>query len=136
MEDGERDEAPERHGAPEDGPYDPPEAPLTPPDGTGLGPLGPERKDSPLRGFLLGLAALIAVELVFIAWMNVPGAEGSIIPVFAFFIPGAVIWLVVIPLAIVLGRRGYARTVRGLLVTSGVIALLNATCCGLLFNQL
>ncbi|MCB1037180.1 MAG: hypothetical protein KDD47_25350 [Acidobacteria bacterium] len=88
-----------------------------------------------LWGFLLALGVLAGLEGLLLLLINYPDSsrfEGLIV---AFFVPGATEWLVVVPLAIFLGRRGLEQTARGLLVTAGVIALLNATCCGVVFSM-
>lgn len=84
------------------------------------------KKDSVALGVGVG-ALILAAHVLFLA---LPLLQ------LAVFFPGVIQWFAVIPLAIVYRRQGRSATVKGLLLTAGVVTLLNATCCGILLYQL
>jgi len=77
-------------------------------------------------GVLWGLGILVGVSLL----MAIPPLT------FMVLFPGATLWLVVIPLSIRWHRQGRRATLHGLLITTGIVTLLNATCTAVLLGNL
>jgi hypothetical protein len=78
----------------------------------------------------------VAVELLILACMiglSAAKSDLALTLVLVLFAPGATQWILVIPVAIYLNRRGKSLTLRGLLITAGVVALITGTCYGFLF---
>ncbi|MBZ0112502.1 MAG: hypothetical protein K8J08_08585 [Thermoanaerobaculia bacterium] len=73
-------------------------------------------------GLLAGLVILLSHGLLFLSQVTLIGA----------FFPGAIQWLMVIPLAVYWYRRGQRQSMKGLLIFAGVVSLLNAACFGFL----
>ncbi|HEX4811086.1 MAG TPA: hypothetical protein VH325_19255 [Bryobacteraceae bacterium] len=80
------------------------------------------------KGVLLALGGVIAICIL-------GGLDGALTQS-AFVLPvvlgiGLTQWIALLPLALWIRKRGEAKTVQGILITGGIVFLLNATCWGL-----
>lgn len=71
-------------------------------------------------GLLAGLVILLSHGLLFLSQSTLVAA----------LLPGAVQWLMVVPLAVYWYRRGQRQSMKGLLIFAGLVCLLNAACFG------
>jgi hypothetical protein len=71
-------------------------------------------------GLLLGLVILLSHGLLLLSQHTFVGA----------FFPGAIQWLIVIPLGVYWYRNGQRQSTKGLLIFAGLVFLLNAACVG------
>jgi hypothetical protein len=82
-------------------------------------------------GVLLGIGGVIAVVLgsgLISLMIQTPVIFGAALGI------GVTQWLVLLPLVLSLRKRGETMTIQGILVTGGVVFLLNATCWGLVMG--
>jgi hypothetical protein len=81
---------------------------------------------------LLGVGGVIAVGAV-TALLSLLAQSTVILAGIAGI--GATQWLVLVPLVFWLRKRGETQTVQGILLTGGMVFLLNATCWGLVMGR-